>query len=94
VCYLKKVLNNLIDDIRYMPLNIASWGAAQWTLYSVAIGLMGGVIGNLFATAATQYRQEQAKITGRPINWQYELIGGAIFIFGIVCLIFIYLIFS
>ena len=77
-----------------MSLNFLTWGTPQWTLYSIGVGLFAGILGNLIATAATHYREEQARINKKPINWTYELIAGLIFVLFIIGLIILFLIFT
>jgi small-conductance mechanosensitive channel len=77
-----------------MVLNIGAWGAAQWTLYAIVVGLLAGMLGNMWANSYTHYKEERERLKGKSINWTLEFRNNTIPIVIIFIIIFIILIFS
>jgi H+/Cl- antiporter ClcA len=71
----------------FFPVN---WTPTQWTLYAILLGILFGVFGNLWANSISRYREEKAKESGNPINYEYEAKWGIkAFIIILVLLLFL-----
>jgi hypothetical protein len=77
-----------------MPLDFQQWGILQWTFYSIALGIMGGIIGNFFATTAIQYYNEKLTIKGKSLNWKSRFYWITFLTGGLIAIIFFIIIFS
>jgi len=76
-----------------MAVNFLTWGTLQWTFYALGVGLLAGILGNIWATYFVNYKKELAQKTGKPIHWgrEFWVITGCIVvvvaaIFGMIIL--------
>ena len=77
-----------------MVLNVGAWGPAQWTLYAIGVGLLSGMLGNMWASTYLHWKEEKAKLENRTINWKNEFTNITIPIVVIIIIVFGVLILS
>ena len=73
-----------------MPLLTSQWSIFQWTLYSIMLGIMGGMIGNVWANIFMRNYENKNK----NVNWEKKFRDATIGIILIIGALFIAIIIS
>lgn len=71
--------------------NSLQWTSVQWTIYAIIVGMTVGFVGNMLANSIINLWQEEARTTGKPINWKTERNKWFIFFIGILVLLVVLL---